>query len=66
MICPSPIFEKNSDLIPSFELYVCFIMDNLKIIPDDDILAIIDDPIYYSFQEMTREINSTNVVQIEV
>lgn len=66
MICLSPIIEKNLDLIPSFDVHVSFIMDNMKIIPEHDILIIVNDPIYYPFEDSIQQINSTNIVQIEV
>lgn len=66
MICLSPIIDKNLELIPSFDLEVSFIMDNMNIIPDKNILTIINDPIYYPFEDSIQLINSTNIVQFEV
>jgi len=66
MFCLSPTIDKNLDLIPSFDVQVLFIMDNMKIIPDHDILIIVNDPIYYPFEDSIQQINSTNIVQVEV
>jgi hypothetical protein len=66
MICLSPTIDKNLELIPSFALEISFIMDNMKIIPDDNILIIVNDPIYYPFEDSIQQINSTNILQFEV
>ncbi|CAF3033085.1 unnamed protein product [Rotaria sp. Silwood2] len=65
MVCLSPIIDRNLNITPSFDLNVLFIMDNLKIIPNDDILIIANDPIYYPFVNSIQEINSTNIVRFE-
>ncbi|CAF0972266.1 unnamed protein product [Rotaria sordida] len=65
MICISPIIDRNLNLMPSFDLNILFIMDNMKIIPNDDILIIVNDPIYYSFVNSIQEINSTNIIRFE-
>ncbi|CAF3798026.1 unnamed protein product [Adineta steineri] len=65
MICLSPIIDKNLDLIPPFDIHVSFIMDNMKIIPEHDILMIVVDPIYYPFEDSIQQINSSNIVQFE-
>jgi len=41
-------------------------MDNLQIIPDDNILTIVNDPIYHPFIDFVQEINSTNIIHFEV
>ncbi|CAF4845536.1 unnamed protein product, partial [Rotaria sp. Silwood2] len=66
MICLSPGIDKNLRLNPPIDLYVTFIMDNVKIIPEDDILTIVHDPIYYPFEDYIQEINSTNIIKFEV
>ncbi|CAF1388189.1 unnamed protein product [Adineta steineri] len=66
MICLSPIIDKNLDLIPPFDIHVSFIMDNMKIIPEHDILMIVVDPIYYPFEDSIQQINSSNIVQFEL
>jgi len=66
MICLSPTIDKNLELIPSFALEISFIMDNMKIRPDDNILIIVNDPIYYPFEDSIQQINSTNILQFEV
>jgi hypothetical protein len=66
MFCLSPIIDKNLDLIPPFDVQVLFIMDNMKIRPDHDIFIIVNDPIYYPFEDSIQQINSTNIVQFEV
>jgi hypothetical protein len=66
MICLSPLIDKNVvELIPSFNLEISFIMDNMKIIPDEKNLIIINDPIYYPFEDSIQQITSTNIVQFE-
>ncbi|CAF2311605.1 unnamed protein product [Rotaria sp. Silwood2] len=65
MICLSPGIDKNLRLNPPIDLYVTFIMDNVKIIPEDDILTIVHDPIYYPFEDYIQEINSTNIIKFE-
>ncbi len=66
MICLSPMIDKNVELIPLFDLRISFTMDNMKIIPDDNIFIIVNDPIYYPFEDSIQQINSTNIVQFEV
>jgi len=66
MICLSPAIDKNLGLDPPIDLYVRFIMDNIQIIPDHDILTIVNDPIYYPFEDYIQEINSTNIIQFHV
>lgn len=66
MICLSPMIDKNLDLIPSFNLEVSFIMDNMNIIPNENILTITNDPIYYPFEDSTQLIKSNNIIQFDV
>jgi hypothetical protein len=66
MICLSPKIEKNLELIPSFDLEVSFIMDNMKIIPENRILMIMNDPTFYPFEDSIQKVNSTNIIQFEV
>ena len=66
MICWSPIIDKNPDLTPVFDLQVSFVMDNMKIIPEKDTLMIINDPIYFPFEDSIQETNSTNIIQFQV
>jgi hypothetical protein len=66
MICLSPAIDKNLHLNPPIELDIVFIMDNMKIIPEDNILTIVNDPIYYPFEEYIQEINSTNIIKFQV
>ncbi|CAF2137619.1 unnamed protein product [Rotaria magnacalcarata] len=63
MICISPTIDRSLDLTPSFDLSVLFIMDDLKIVPEDDILFVADDPIYYPFTDFIQEINSSNIIR---
>ena len=62
MICLSPAVDKN----PTFDLEVSFLMDNMKITPDNNILMVVNDPIYYPFEDSMQKINSNNIIQIEV
>jgi hypothetical protein len=66
MICLSPIIDKNLELMQPFDLEISFIMDNMKIIPDENILIIVNDPIYYPFEDSIQQITSTNIVKFEV
>ncbi len=66
MICLSPMIDKNFELSPPLNLEISFIMDNMKIIPDENILTIFNDPIYYPFEDSIQQINSTNIVHFEV
>jgi hypothetical protein len=66
MICLSPIINKNLVLNLPIDLDIAFIMDNIKIIPEDNILTIVKDPIYYPFEDYIQEINSTNIIKFEV
>lgn len=66
MICVSPSIDKKLSLNPPIDLYVTFIMDNLNIVPEDNILTIIQDPIYYPFENYVQDINSTNIIKFEV
>lgn len=60
------MIDKNLGLNPPIELQVTFIMDNAKIIPEDNILTIVADPVYYPFEDYIQEVNSTNIVKFEV
>jgi len=66
MICLSPGIDKNLSLNPPIDLDVRFIMDNIKIIPENNILTIVNDPIYYPFEDYIQEINSTNIIKFQV
>ncbi len=66
MICLSPMIDKDPELSPPFDLEVSFLMDNMKITLDDNILIIVNDPIYYPFEDSIQQINSTNIIQFEV
>jgi hypothetical protein len=66
MICLSPVIDKNFGLNPPIDLDVTFFMDNIKIIPEDNVLTIVSDPIYYSFKDYIKEINSTDIITFEV
>lgn len=66
MICLSPIIDKILPLSPAFDLEISFIMDNMKIVPEENTLIIVNDPIYYPFEDLIQQINSTNIVQFEV
>ncbi|CAF1162710.1 unnamed protein product [Adineta ricciae] len=63
--CLSPTLDKNLDLSPVFNLRVLIIMDNMKIQPENDILTILNDPIYYPFENSIQQINSSNIVRFE-
>jgi hypothetical protein len=52
--------------MPPLDLDVSFIMDNMKIKPEDNILLIVNDPIYYPFEDSRQKINSTNIIQFQV
>ncbi|CAF4667346.1 unnamed protein product [Rotaria sp. Silwood1] len=62
MICSSPMIDRSLNLMPPFDLNVLFIVDNMNITPNDDILIIVNDPIYYSFVNFIQKVNTTNVV----
>ena len=66
MICLSPAIDKNLHLTPPIDLDVFFIMDNITIIPNENILTIVNDPIYYPFEDYIQLINSTNIIKFEV
>jgi len=66
MICLSPGIDKNLGLNPPIDLDVTFIMDNIRIIPENNILTILNDPIYHPFQDYIQEINSTNIIKFQV
>jgi hypothetical protein len=66
MICLSPGIDKNLGLIPPIDLDVRFIMDGINIIPEDNILTIVHDPIYHPFENYIQEINSTNMIRFRV
>jgi hypothetical protein len=66
MICLSPGIDKNLHLTPPIELDITFIMDNIQIIPDENILTIVNDPIYYPFEDYIQQMNSTNIIKFEV
>ncbi|CAF3574252.1 unnamed protein product [Rotaria socialis] len=65
MICLSPGIDKNLNLSPPIYLYVSFIMDNVNIVPEDGILMIVQDPVYYPFDDYVQEVNSTNIIRFE-
>ncbi|CAF0881012.1 unnamed protein product [Adineta steineri] len=65
MICLSPTIDKNLGLSPPIDLDVTFYMDNIKIIPDNNVLTIVNDPIYYPFENYIQEINSTHIIKFQ-
>lgn len=66
MNCLSPTIDTRFNLTPPFALNVLFIMDNMKIIPDNNILTILDDPVYYPFEDYVQDLTSTNILRFEV
>jgi hypothetical protein len=60
------MIDKHPELSPPADLNILFIMDNMKIVPDEHILTIVNDPIYYPFEDSIQQINSTNIVHFEV
>jgi hypothetical protein len=66
MICLSPGIDKNLGLTPPIDLDVRFIMDNVHLIPEENILTIVNDPIYYPFEDYIQEINSTQIIKFQV
>ncbi len=66
MICLSPGIDKNLSLNPPIDLDVRFVMDNAIIIPKNNILTILNDPIYHPFEDYIQQINSTNIIQFRV
>jgi hypothetical protein len=66
MICLSPGIDKNLGLIPPIDLDVRFIMDGVNIISEDNILTIVNDPIYHPFENYIQEINATNIIRFRV
>ena len=67
MICLSPGIDRKLALKPPFDLDVRFTMDNVNIIPEDNnILTIVNDPIYRPFENYIQEINASNVIVFRV
>ena len=66
MICLSPGIDKNLGLVSPIDLDVKFIMDGVNIIPEDNILTIVNDPIYHPFENYIQEVNATNIVRFRV
>lgn len=66
MICHSPVLSKTLEFHLPMNFHIHFLMDNLQIIPDDNILTIVNDPIYHPFIDFVQEINSTNIIHFEV
>ena len=66
MICLSPGIDKNLGLNPPIDLDIIFIMDNVRIVLENNILTILNDPIYYPFENYIQELNSTKIIQFEV
>lgn len=66
MICLSPGINKKLGLIPPIDLDVRFLMDNIQIIPEDNTLTVLNDPIYRPFEDYIQQINSSNIIQFHV
>lgn len=66
MICHSPVLSKALEFHLPMNFHIHFLMDNLQIIPDENILTIVNDPIYHPFVDFIQEINSTNIIHFEV
>jgi len=60
------MIDKNLELSPPLDLEISFVMDNMKIVPDEHTLTILIDPTYYPFEDSMQQINSTNIVYFEV
>ena len=66
MICLSPSIDKSLEFNAPLDLEISFLMDNMKIVPNDNTLTVVHDPNYYPFENSFQQINSLNVVQFEV
>lgn len=51
---------------PPLPLKISFLMDNMTITLENNILTIINDPIYYPFENSIEQVKSDNIVRIEV
>lgn len=67
MICLSPGIDPKLALKPPIDLDVQFRMDNVLIIPEENnVLTIVNDPIYHPFDNYIQEINATNTIVFRV
>lgn len=66
MTCPSPSISKTATANPPIDLEISFMMDNIHFVPEENILTIAFDPIYYPFDDEIQEINASNIIHIEV
>ena len=48
------------------DLTVSFIMDNLSVAPREDLLVVVNDPIYYPFENYTQQVNASGMLHIQV
>lgn len=66
MICLSPRIDRTRDWNPPIDLAVFFLMNNIEIEPNENILTVGHDPIFYPFEDELQEINGSNTIQLEV
>ena len=66
MSCLSPRIDRTRDWNPPIDLGVFFLMNNIEIEPNENILTVGHDPIFYPFEDELQEINASNTIQLEV
>ena len=66
MNCTTPIIHQERKFLLPLDLNISFLMDNMHIVPKEEILTVINDPIYYPFQNSAQQINGTGVVHFRV
>lgn len=66
MFCLTPEIDRNITLTPPFDMEIAFVMDNIYFIPENNLLSVGLDPIYYPFEDETQELNTTAILDFQV
>lgn len=66
MTCPSPKIAKNAAANPPVDLEISFLMDNIHLIPEENLLTVGFDPIYYPFDDEIQQVKQSNIIHFEV
>lgn len=66
MNCTTPNLRQDRKFKLPLELNVSFVMDNMNVVPKEEILVVINDPIYYPFDNLRQAVNSTGLIHFRV
>jgi hypothetical protein len=66
MTCLSPTIEQTLTAYIPLDLDISFMMDGMCLVPDENILTIGYDPIYYPFKNEIQEMNELQTIEFHV